>query len=194
MPRINSVKKARKAQGKCGHCGKDIVVGDAYIWIKPRYGGKRIRCTAAKCRFRASDLTGSDKLSRVYSAQENVEDFVNDWDGDEGDVSALRDALEEAAEEIREVGQEYQESADNIRDSFSESSTADECEEKAQELEGWADEIESAMDELTDFEPDEDETKEADDDEPRDSEGRTADEWREAMVEAAQGPLSDCPV
>jgi hypothetical protein len=193
MPRINSVKKARKAQGKCGRCGKDIAVGDGYIWIKPRYGGKRVRCSDPKCRFRSSDLTGSDKLSRVYSAQEEMEDFIADWDGDEGDVSALKDALEQAASDIREVGEEYQESADNIRDSFSESSTADECEEKAQELEGWADEIESAMDELADFEPDEDETKKADG-EPRDSEGRTLHMWREAMIEAAEGPMSSCPV
>ena len=37
MPRVNYVKKARKAIP-----GADIKVGDAYYWWKFRYGGKHV--------------------------------------------------------------------------------------------------------------------------------------------------------
>lgn len=144
MPRINNVKKAQKDQGTCGRCGKDIKKGDGYRWIKFRHGGKVKRCLAPGCIFRSSELTQSDKLSRVYSAQETAEGALGALDtGDESFEGDARVALEEAATEIREVSEEYQESCDNIRENFSESPTADECEEKAQELEGWADELES---------------------------------------------------
>jgi hypothetical protein len=146
MARVNYVKKARKAQGRCNKCGTEIKKGDAYKFIKPRYGAKKKACD--KCRFRQSDTVSSDKLSRVYAAQENAEDAIGEWDGSEGSADDVKGALEEAASEIREVSEEYQASADSIRDTFTESETADECEEKANNLESWADEMES-------FEPDE---------------------------------------
>jgi hypothetical protein len=222
--RVHTVKKARKAQGHCGKCGKEIGVGDGYRWIKFRRGPRRIRCLDSKCGFRSSDMTQSDKLSRVYGAQEAAEDAIGEWESDE--TSDLKSALEDAASEIREVGEEYRESAENIREHFAESSTADECEEKADELEGWADTIENvefedswepeetdpvcpdcggsmteqtADDEgtgiwdcdneecdCTDHEPDEDEKK--------DGEERTLDEWQQAMRELAEEAISECPI
>lgn len=150
MPRVTTVKKARKAQGSCGRCGDALPKGSAYRWWKFRYGGKRKRCMKPSCAPRGSDLTSSDKLSRVYAAQENLEDAIAEWDRES--VHDLQAAAEAAAEEIREVAQEYQDSADSIRESFSESPTADECEERAQELEDWADEIESAASDMEEFE------------------------------------------
>lgn len=118
--RTHFVKKARKAQGKCLQCGKKIEVGASYRWAKGRYGPKMVKCSDHS--FKASELTNSDKLSRVYAAQESATDRISAWDGD--DLESLRGILEETANEINKVADEYQESADNIREHFSESSTA----------------------------------------------------------------------
>jgi hypothetical protein len=55
----------------------------------------------------------------------------------------IEQILADAASAVRDVAEEYRESADTIRESFSESPTADECEEKAEALEAYADELES---------------------------------------------------
>lgn len=222
MPRVNSVKKARKAQGRCGRCGKEIGVGDAYLWIKPRYGGKRIRCMETACRFRASDLTGG-KMSGVYAAMESAEDALA---GGAESIDDLKEIAGTAAEDIRAVAEEYRESAEAISEHFEGSSTAEECEEKADELEGWVDEIESALDDFDEFEPeaieeaecpdcgeamvqDEDGTWHCEDGdcevkgyipeedeavEKKDSEGRTEEEWLDAARDALSDVLSSCPV
>jgi hypothetical protein len=62
MPRVNFVKKARKAIPSSG-----IKVGDSYYWWKFRYGGKFV----SKERPRQSQLTQS-KLSGVYAAEESA--------------------------------------------------------------------------------------------------------------------------
>jgi len=147
MPRVNRVMKARKPQGSCG-CGTKVKKGDPYKWIKPRYGAKRVKCDS--CRFRPSELTSS-KMGTVYDAQEDVEDTIAGCES----VEDLQGALEDFAGTVREVGDEYQESADAINETAEGSPVAEECEEKAEGLSGWADELEGV-----DF----DEYEEADDD------------------------------
>lgn len=141
MPRINRVAKAQKDQGKCGKCQTPILKGMPYKWIKPRYGGKRIVCD--KCQFSDSDLTSS-KMSQVYDARDSALAELGKWSPEDG-AEALRDIGTTAAEAIREVGEEYQSSADSIHDRFSESTVADDCEEKANSLEDYASEIEEAV-------------------------------------------------
>jgi len=216
MPRINTVSKARKDQGKCGHCGKELLKGTGYRWIQFRFGGKRKRCLEPACRFRASDLTQSDKLGRVYSAQETAEDALEGLEPtDESFADDVKAALEEAATEIREVSEEYQESCDNIREHIEESPTADECEEKAEELGSWADELESY--EADDFDPsdhelpekfdrdsverDEGATDEQHEEKVAQAEDAYNDKWNEAreawgedVLSEAQDLLSQCPV
>lgn len=149
MPRVNTVAKARKAQGTCGKCGDEIGVGEGYRWIKFRHGGRHVRCMKPECRFRASDLTQS-KMSAVYAAQDNAEDSI----GDCGSIEDLKSLAEETADAIEGVAQEYRDSADAIHEHFEVSATADECEERADALEGWADTIRDSMDEFCDeFEP-----------------------------------------
>jgi dsDNA-specific endonuclease/ATPase MutS2 len=188
MPRINHVKKARKDQGTCGRCGKPIKAGDSYRWIKFRHGGKRKRCSDPACRFRQSDLTQSDKLSRVYEAQETAEENINALDtSDESFEDDLRNVLEEAANEIREVAGEYEEAAENIREHFSESSTADECEEKAGELESWADELEGFEPGNGAFDPtDHDLPAEFDEESVKRDEGATDEQHAEKVDEARE--------
>jgi ribosomal protein L37AE/L43A len=219
MPRITTVEKARQDQGNCGRCGKEIKAGDGYRWIKFRHGGRHIRCLESGCAFRSSELTQS-KMSEAYAAQEDAQDALTTWDGEE--LSDLQDIAQEAADAIRSVAEEYQSSADAIHDNFSESSTADECEEKSQELEGWADEIESAGEDLEDFEPVEPEcpncgssmikdegtgTWKCNDDngagctvsnfEPEgellDESGQTRTDWTEACRDAVQTAIDNCP-
>jgi len=149
MPRVNQVKRSQKDQGACGRCGKALPKGSPYVWIKFRHGGRRIRCTDSACRFRPSDLTQS-KMSGVYAAQENAEDSI----GDLCSVEGIKGLAEETADSIVEVAEEYQESADSIHDSFSESTTADECEEKAEGLNDWAETIRDSVSDFADeFEP-----------------------------------------
>lgn len=206
--RVNHVAKARKDQGHCCKCSKEIKVGDAYSWIKPRYGSRRVVC--GSCHFRNSDLTSSDKLSRVYEAQESAEDQVSGWDGE--DAEELKGYVEELIEAVREVAEEYQSSADAIRDSFSDSPTADECEEKANELEGWADELEGFDPE--DFDDSEYEEEE-DEEEPEAGEGELSkekaeeekpkrkgseeweqarSEWADGLRDEALGVVGSCPL
>lgn len=188
MPRINRVAKARKDQGSCGRCTKPIKAGDSYVWIKFRHGGKRKRCSDFACRFRQSDLTQSDKLSRVYAAQENAEDTIGALDAaDESFEDDIKSALEEAAAEIREVAQEYEESAENIREHFSESSTADECEEKANELESWADDLEGFEPGNGAFDPsDHDLPEEFDEKSVKRDEGASDDDHADKIEEARE--------
>jgi hypothetical protein len=144
MARVHHVKKAQKDQGKC-RCGHEIKKGEPYKWTQLYRSPKMKLCDS--CSFKSSDLTGSEKQGRVLDALDAINDALGDWDGKKGDsFEDMKSEVEAMAEEIREVSGEYQESADAIHDSFSESETADQCEEWAQERESLADEIQQALD------------------------------------------------
>lgn len=134
--RVKHVKKARKAQGNCTRCRAPIEVGSAYRWIKRRGGPRINRCMEAACAFTNSDLT-SGKVSDAWSAIETAQAEIAEADSEQ----ECMDALASCAESLREVAEEYAESASNIREHFSESATADECEEKAEELESFASDL-----------------------------------------------------
>ena len=152
MPRVNRVLRARKYQGKCGKCGDELTPGAPYRWWKfnSRFGGggKHKRCMKQECSPRQSDLTASPKLSRLCSAQEMVEDAMSTG------KEALHEALTSAAEQVREVGEEYRESAQNIEDGFGHrTQQCDDLDEKADEVDAWADELVGAAGEIEAFEP-----------------------------------------
>jgi len=149
MPRVHWISKCRKSPGACGKCGKKIQRGEPYKWWKFRYAGKRVYCRA--CKPRPSDLTANDKLSRIYAAGESVEDALTEF-GKDYDLESLRAALEEAAGEVRQVGEEYQESAENVGEYFPDSDQVSELEERAENLESRADDLESATSDLEEFE------------------------------------------
>lgn len=129
--RINRVKSARKAQGKCGKCGKELGVGAAYIWVKARFGPKRRRCTEFDCRFRPSEMTGSEIKGNLYAHQESWEDGDQTTD----DAQAVVDGC-------REVVDLIQEKMDNIESGMghAEAPVYQELEERLYELESWVDE------------------------------------------------------
>lgn len=133
MPKVH-VQKAAKDYPQY-----DIKKGDTYYSWSFYKGPKMM----SKTRPRPSQLTNS-KMGMAYAAAEALEDAI-EAASCPGDIT---EALDNAASEIREVADEYQESADNIRDTFSESPTADDCEEKAEGLNEWADDIDSAKDDV----------------------------------------------
>jgi len=160
--RVHTVKKCRKSPGKCGRCSKEIKKGDGYQWWKFRYGGKRVRCLECP-RPRYSELISSGKLSAIEAARESIQDAIEAFRGDH-DIESLRSALETAAEDVRQVAEEYRESAQNIEDGFGHSTQqSDELNERGDAVEAGADQIESAAGELEDFdeEGEEGETEEA---------------------------------
>lgn len=171
--RVNTVDKARKSPGACGRCHDEIPVGAAYRWAKPRYGSKAVRCAKPDCRFRGSELTGSDKISRVRAAGESVEDACDRWDG--SDVSAIKSALDDAASEVRDVAQEYTDAAEAMGGAGSEN------EERAAECESFADELESAEQSIDEYDGDEDE-----------EEARAT--WVEETKSTATDAAASCPL
>lgn len=149
MPRVHHVKAARKANPVAE-------VGESYYWWQFRNGGKRYSKTPP----RASQLTSSEKLSRAYEAAEQIEDIEvpepethAELQAAASDINAMLNVI---ADDVEELATEYRDSAENIRESFSESPTADECEEKADTLDAWADEIRSAADTIESLDEDED--------------------------------------
>lgn len=159
MAKLNFVKKAQdsKEPRKCIRCGTKIKPGDSYWWFANRIGRSSIRKNyCAKHRPRPSDMTTSDKLSQLYSAQESVEDEQNNRTDKDGVPisfddykSAMADALRSAADQARQVGGEYQESLDNMPEHLQESSGIS---ERVEACIDWADALEAAADEVESFE------------------------------------------
>lgn len=141
---------------KCEKCSVEIKVGDPYKWVKPKsgpYGGsKRVRCMACPS-WRPSELTSSNALGILYAAQEAFGDAVSGWDRE--DIGGLEEALDDLASGVREAGEAYIESADNMESGFgTATSVSDEIREKGETLTGAADDIENAKDDLEAFDED----------------------------------------
>ena len=133
MPRVTHVKSARKDNQVCKK-------GESYFWWKFRYGGKRYSLT----RPRPSQLTQSAYYGTLYALQEEVEDTdISDANDFEGLVDTIRDQLEE-------LGQETQDSLDNMPESLQYSPTGELLQERVDAVESAASDIEG-IDELDEF-------------------------------------------
>lgn len=201
MARIHVVQKARKDQGVCDRCGVKLSAGESYKWVGLRPSGpgshlKKKRCTSCPT-WRQSELVFS-KRAGIYAAMESWEDFLDNGFDTPDEVQS---ALEEVANQVREVAGEYEESADNMEDGFGHATyKSDELREIAETLEGWADEIEYAIDSLPDapdeddpttwgsYEPDDD----ADDDERDEAFDQAMDEWRDEVRQLSEP--TECPI
>lgn len=136
MARVTTVKAARKPQGRCGRCGKEIEKGDGYRHASPGFRSRKlVRCLEDACRFRPSDLTTS-KMSQVYAAVEGVEDSLaefgpfEDHDAVKDEAQALVDGMKDEIEAVRD---EYQEALDQWEYGN------EQIQEKVDEVEGWVD-------------------------------------------------------
>lgn len=146
MPRVTSHKKnsggrAGKAEYACCRCSDPIIAGDQFYAWSFRYGGT-YRQHAKHGYPRQSQLTQA-RIGEVYAAIESVEDLIGgegEWDYDD------------AAAGIEDAGSVAREIADEAR------STADEYfggggphAERADELEGIADELDDAAQQVRDL-------------------------------------------
>ena len=168
------------------------VLGDPYRWIKFNRRPRTVRCMAPACAFKRSDLTTSEKLGRIYDAQDSAEDAIAAWSGEADDLKTI---LSDLASEIRDVAQEYNDSADNMEQAFTGGSpTIDDCRDKADQLESWADEIENV--DFDEWEPAKEEADDPDGDSDVETndDGQTHDEWAEAQRDTASAAVSECPI
>jgi hypothetical protein len=141
--RIEHTTKARKSPGTCGACGKVIEAGEGYKSIKGRYTSRSVRHEACPD-WKPSEMTGSDKLSRLYAAREQIEDALESFDGE--DASDLRDALENGESEASDVASEYTEAAEAC------AAVREKCEEYASSAENFGSECGSV--DIEDFDED----------------------------------------
>jgi hypothetical protein len=139
MPRVHHVKRAQKPNRVVtqedidrAKSGEDPEAA-SYYWWAFRYGGKRM----SKKRPRQSQLTQS-KWSQVYEAQEQI--------SDSGDVSDLKDAIENAISVLEEVGGEYEEAAEQFGGGGDNQERADFAEELKSELDEYLDKCQEEVD------------------------------------------------
>lgn len=205
MPRVYDKRANVGAKKKtCGKCNKEIKPGDRYYTWSFRYGGTYLRHVSCG-HPRQSELTQS-KLSGVYAAQEDGQAAIDEWDGEE--ASDIAQALNDAAEAAREVATEYEDGIQNMPDSLQQGSVAEEMQEKADAINAWADELESAASDVEGEDKPEEpdlggirkQSKEAKSDPDQDAkeaqeeyEGEL-DNWRDEVKSKAQGALDNLNV
>lgn len=143
MPRVTTVKSARKPQGDCGHCGKQLGVGQPYIWWQFRYRPKLKRCTEQACYPRRSELTQSEILADLWDAVDDADDAA----AKATTIDELVEIKSEAAERIQEVAGMVEGKVENMVEGFGhETSSSDELAERGSAIEGFGEEVEEAFD------------------------------------------------
>lgn len=148
MARATFVKSARKAIK-----GTGIKKGDSYYWWKFRYGDKQVSKTPP----RRSQLTQSDFLGQLYDLEDQLADLVADNYLD--DPSALKDDIQQIADDVRALGGEQADKLSNMPDSLQQGPTGEMLQSRADGCDAWADELEAVDVEEAD-EKGEDETDE----------------------------------
>jgi len=144
MPRVHSVKKARK-EHTCIN-GHTINIGKPYYWAKPAWRPKKCKCKGCGS-FRPSELTSSGHLATIYRVQEKLARLeVTD-----NNVGGICSDLEGFADEIEGVGEDYNESADNMEEYFRGSSQIEDIREKAGNCMEWAESLRDAKNGVEDL-------------------------------------------
>jgi hypothetical protein len=128
-------------------------------------------------------------MAGVYAAQEHCDEQVSYCETIE-DLEALASEL---ADQIREVAQEYQGSADNIESGFGHStSVSEDLADKAEQLESWADDIEGV--DFDEFEEEEDDEEEGDDDSEEEGDETAREEWLDEQRDKLIEIMNECPL
>lgn len=105
MPRVHQVRAAKN------HSRFGIKKGDLHYTWKIRTGRTGTTYRSLN-RPRPSQLTGSDKKSRLYAAQEACEDLANKEGGlKKEDLEFFQEAFEYGVSEAEEVQSEYEDAA-----------------------------------------------------------------------------------
>ena len=148
MARTHQVKKSQK-QHRCSACGQPIEIGQPYKWFKMKLARGGVKKSYHEtCTIPPSHRTTS-RMGTIWDAQAAL-----DLSGAES-FEAIRDELTAFAETVREVANEYTESADNMESGFGHATyQSDELREKGEALESWADDLDQW--EFSGEEPDQD--------------------------------------
>lgn len=149
MPRVHSVKKARKDNPA-------VKTGEPYYWWKFRDGQMHYSATPP----RQSQLTSSEYLATFYGLQERIEDLTNDA---EATLVDFADTLREVHGDLEALSSDTEEKADNVEEHFPGGSPVLEllrprvegCEVTAQSVEEAADAVDTLIDEVNAGEKDE---------------------------------------
>lgn len=199
MPQVHRRVKSTRGRPEfpCRGCSEPIKPGEAFFTWKKRYGGTSY--------YHVSH--GYPKPSMLSNRKTAViEDAIGDFPQSADSIEDIQSAMQAIAETAREVGGEYEESADNMPESLQQGYQAEAMREVAQELETWADEVEGW--EPEEEEPDEDAAREAleaetSEDELESSEpteddiesklGELRSEWLDSELNNAQESLGDMP-
>ena len=130
MPKVNYVKAARKPKPEIG-----VGVGESYYWWKHKLArGGLVRCS--KTRPRPSQLNLSEYYSRLFSIQEQLEDF-------EGTRDDFRQHVEGMVSELEELRDEQQEKRDNMPENLQESSTGELLGERYDSVDSYISDLQS---------------------------------------------------
>lgn len=172
MPRVTHVKKARKNNPVCKR-------GESYYWWKFRHGSKHFSLTYPK----QSQLTQSPYLSVIYDSQDVWSELTepsslvaSEMERTEivSSLGQTADSMEGVAENLRELVDQYEESASNMEEYFSGAERVDQLRECGMNCEYACDEIDNVVDEFRST-ADEIETLEMPDKEDFDDE----EEWQD---------------
>lgn len=184
MPRVTYVKKARKDNPVAKK-------GESYYWWKFRYGGKRYSRT-----YPAGSQLCTGRKSEVMSVQESLNatlgNITFNSDNPEAAFETAESACSEAADELRNLGQEYGDSADNMPESLQYGEQAEMMREMCDHLDQVADELECVGFACPD-EPEDDEPQ-AEDFEDEDDYDDAFEEWETSRLDwqtEAEQDLSD---
>ena len=197
MARTHIVKKAQKDQGRCqsptcSHESREIKIGDSYkhFSIRAYKGGRGTKKVYhVDCHVPQSHRTTSAQLGMIYDAQEAAQAELSSIAAEDANADWFMQVAEAAAQGIREAGEMYVESADNMESGFGTSTyISDEIREKGEGCESWADEIESAAQDIEDF--DEDDARQDAENEYADEE-MTDDERVNAVEESVESKRDD---
>jgi uncharacterized phage infection (PIP) family protein YhgE len=102
--------------------------------------------------------------------------------------------MEEAADAVEEVGEQYSEGASSIEDGFGHpTSQSEEMTDHADECSDWASALRDALDSLSEFDDSDDEDE--DDTEKTDlTDEEKFDAWRQEVFTAMQDAANECPL
>lgn len=195
MPRVH--RRVKSTRGRptfpCRGCSDPIKPGEAFFTWEKRFGGKSYMHVSH----------GYPKPSMLSNRKTAViEDAIDDFPSSADSIEDIQSAMQDVAEQAREVGSEYESGADNMPENLQYGSQAEAMREVAQELESWADEIEQWEPEGA--EPTEDDAREAlgedlpdgvepTEDEVADKLGELRSDWLDTELNNAQGSLGDMP-
>ena len=155
MPRVHTRTKSTRGRPTfpCRACSEPIKPGEKFYTWKKRYGGTSYMHVSH----------GFPKPSMLSNRKTAViEDATGDFPSTVESTDEISEALNAIAEIARDVGGEYEASADNMPESLQQGYQAEAMREVAQELETWADDLESWEPEQD--EPDENDYQETDQD------------------------------